>query len=833
MNHIGPSSLFLRSIVVGVSVGIAASGMSFGFLSHESASASVPSEAVLRASDLDMDYGSAPMPDLEVTVSQTKDLTKQGVRVSWTGGEYPSVPPQGGVGGTNFLQIFQCWGDDPEHPGHPDRKTCQYGGNGGAAATRDGYVLLENVLPQDQEFTVPGTNFFTPTYTSIPFESVTGETVSNITTTGGSKAIDTTVDVNSNRFFTRLTTNEVSWVGSSPDGTGTVNFEIQTQMESPGLGCGTPKTEGNTVTGSQSCWLVILPRGVADNGESSVSKSGLFWDSWQHHLAVKMTFRPVGVRCQIGGLERQLSGSALVSQAVSSWQPQLCLEPSGSAFVVASGSEADALKSASTTGSGPLALTSQPMADTASDVNVYAPVAVSGLAIAFNISRRVDPFADVPDDYVQREKTNFASLNLTPRLVAKLLTSSYRSALPPGAKLSHIGYISPEEPGKNPTNITRDPDFKAVNDEEWQYQDLSSPALADALIPQGRSDLATQLWRYVLSDSSAVAFLNGEPDPWGMVVNPWYSTDSDVNPSGVGLALPRDNFPKADPIEKLSTASNGSGEGAINLVTWRPYVTDFDTAAYYVLRGDGQRLGGWTHNPPKWGKDARDLVGSTKVIGLTTTAASGVFQTVNASLLNPAGNFVGPTRDSLAAAVSAMTPTKNSAVAEFNFSSESAKAASGAYPLTMPVYAAINPLKEDSNLRASYASFIRYAVQKGQNPGTGIGSLPEGYAPLPASWVSQAMAAASAIQAGIRPSQPQNFGALTPYNYSPPVGNGPANVLPSVSPTGDTAGALSTEATPNDPAIGPVASVIPIGMTAGALAALGVPIYSRWRQRDV
>ncbi len=77
-----------------------------------------------------------------------------------------------------------------------------------------------------------------------------------------------------------------------------------------------------------------------------------------------------------------------------------------------------------------------------------------------------------------------------------------------------------------------------------------------------------------------------------------------------------------------------------------------------MLRGDGMMLGGWDNStPPKFGKTVRELFGGQKVIGLTSTPAAELYQTVTASLRNPAGQFVAPTQDSLSAAAAAMTPT--------------------------------------------------------------------------------------------------------------------------------------------------------------------------------
>jgi hypothetical protein len=734
-------------------------------------------------------------------------------------------------GGRNYLQVFQCWGEDPLNPGRPDRETCQYGATLGAAATRDGDVTTENVHPNDRLFAVPQRGITFPPYASIPFRAEDGTVVSSVNVVNGTP-VRSDVDVNTNQFFTQFTTNEVSWVGTGATGENSINFEIQTVSEAPGLGCGKARREGSVVVSVQDCWLVVLPRGTADNGETSIIRSGLFWDSWQHHIAVKIQFRPVGVRCQIGTAEKPIAGSELMTQAIASWQPQLCLQENGAAFVINTGSDEDAAFKASKTTSNPLALTSRPLADTATDPNVYAPIGVSGAAIVFNIDRNVIPFGEVPSGVREREATPFTEMKLTPRLVAKLLTASYIRSLPAGADLSYMGYQGVDDPGENALNLTKDPDFLQWNDPEWAYQLINGPAVADALMPTGRSDLAWTLWSYVMADAEARQFLNGVPDEWGMRVNPWYSTNPSFNPTGVGKVYPRDDFPKSDPVKIESTLISDpiNGIGELNLVTYRPYTTDFETGAYYALRSDGLVVGSWQGGlSQRWGKSPRNVIGSRKVIALTTTGSAAKFSTVTASLLNPAGQFVAPSVASLSAAVTAMTPTENSAVVGLDLGSSAAKSATTAYPLTMPVYAAINPLMDDAPLRAVYADFIRFAAQSGQTPGNELGQLPSGYSPIPPSWVVQAMNAASVIQAGIRPAVPVNLGSLSPGNYSQ-VSAPAVDQNATVDGTGDPA-ILVSETTDADPSIGALAGIVPLSLLTGIASGCAVPIFTRARKR--
>lgn len=814
-------------------------------LPTQQALASEGSAQTVTAQSQDPDIAHSPMPNLAVTVSQTTDLISQGLSVSWTNpGGSSSTLPAGDSGGENFLQIMQCWGDDRSvptgQPAQPDRTTCEYGAFLTAGSTRDNFVTDGEVAPEDAIYTAPGDGFANPTYTSIPFRSPAGETVASVVDNKKVKS----VDPNTNQFFTAYTSNEVKWAGSGADGSGSIKFEVQTAQQSSGYSCGAPKKGADgTVTG-ESCWLVVVPRGTADVGETHITHSGLFWDAWKHRVAVRIGFKPIGINCPIGAAERQISGSELVAGAVSSWQPALCAQTTGSIYTISTGNEGDALRAASNPSvPAALALTSRPLAtiDGAADPVAYAPIALTGVSISFAIDRRPKATGSTPREVIDQANQSFTSIKLTPRLIAKLLTNSYLDSLP-GDK-SDVGYKGPADPGHNARNLTTDPDFLAVNDPEWAYEALTSPSIADILAPQGRSDYAWQLWRYVTADKSAAAFLAGTPDQWGMIVNPWNLTTA-TNLSGTALTLPIDNFPKSDPTS-LPAAKGGAGE--INLVTWRPYTNDLDQGGYLTLRGDGLVLGPWdqTKTPPAYAKAVRSLSGFQTVLGLTDTASAAKYQTISAALLNPAGQFVAPTSAAMSAAAAAMTATREQKqVYEYDPSSTAAAAAPTAYPLTMPVYAATNPAQSDAATRASYAAFIRYAATTGQKPGTGVGELPAGYAPLPAEWATQATSAADALVNYIAPTANPGssvggetaggagFAGSSPFGSSLPAPQGAIGSSGSdPAAAGTSAPALLASATPKDPKPGDLASVIPLSLLAGLLSAGVMPLYARIRRR--
>lgn len=794
------------------------------------------SAKTVKASSYDPSAKDAPFPDLKLTVSQTEDLIQQGITVSWTGGKQSQVPNQQ-TGGNNFLQFAQCWGDEPGSGGtRPDRTTCQYGGLNVPGDTRQSTRSnTASIAAQDAQYTAPGAGWWEPTLTAIPFRAPNGDTVATVV---DGKRVANPPDLNNNQYFTKFTTNEVSWAGSGADGSGSVSYELQTVQQAPGLGCGERITNTDGTTSARSCWLVAIPRGSSDPDSTYITQSGLIWDTWKHHLAIKLNFKTTGLTCASGSAERQLSGSELLSTAVSQWQPKLCNRSGGAVYSMLTGPESDAAAAANGTSTAPLALTARPLSSEAGTDNLaYAPIGLTGVSIAFAIDRNADAFKKVPQKVIDAQNLAFESMKLTPRLLAKLLTSSYRDALPAGSDKSHLSDVQ---------NLTQDPDFLAVNDSEWAYMALYGPGIADLQVPLGRSDTAAAIWRYVLADADAAAFLAGKVDPWGMKVNPYYSTSSKLNPTGTGLVLPRDDFPKADPSQFAGNANRDYAD-AINLVTWRPYTSSLDASAYLVLRGDAQILGDWDASavPPKYGKAQRNLVGLRRVIGVTGTGSASRYQVVQASLRNPAGKYVGPSELALTKAAAAMTTTKTQKqVVGFDSTTAAAKKATEAYPLTMPIYAAVNPKMSDAKVRSDYAAFISYVVAGGQVRGTGDGELPAGYGTLPTAWKKQALAAAAAIKAGAWPTtgttptksatpkatSPRSTSTAGPSSSTATAPGKPSAENPSG--TGTSSSQLSGASTPADPGVGVLTAVVPTSAAIGLLAALGVPLMSRLRRRQ-
>ncbi|WP_236788882.1 hypothetical protein [Amycolatopsis sp. GM8] len=645
--------------------------------------------------------GTGDFANLKVTVSQTTNLINQTVHVNWTGGG-PTGPS--GNFNTNFLQIMQCWGDDPAGP---SREQCQFGGLAAQGSPASGaFVRLRQVSYGDQlkdpleTLTPPATGG----QAVVPFHSVTGVTT---TATGD--------------FFTAGTTNEIPLAKTSLAGTGEADFEVQTATESYGLGCGT------VVNGApRPCWLVIVPRGTKEvNGQvagqdylhTGLDSSPLSETNWAQRMQVKLGFQPVGAACPIGTAERLTSGHEFISEAVLRWQPRLCKD-TGTVFGYVSLPDGVARQVVESDKPGLEFVTDPVPPDLATRPLVYAPVALSGLSVAFVMERQSAGEGVAPDGVWQRDGEQIFSLSLTPRLLAKLLTQSYVLSLP----------VRQDYLKNNSDFLTRDPDFLKINPEFEDAGKLMSTV--DALVSTVDYDETAVLWSWINADPDARAFLDGKPDPWGMTVNPKYK----------GLALPVSNFPKAD----FTCAGSGLLENcALDL---HPLAADMHDAGRAASRGDtlGKEPSGLA-NPIDGGKQLkardREPTGQRSLLAIVDTATAARYGLPTAKLRNSSGAFVAPTQESLLAGAGAM---KDSGVPGVRVPDPQA-AAAGAYPLTSLSYAVTAPSALDTASGADYATFIRYAVGDGQTPGIEPGQLPDGYIPLPDDLRQQARDAATQI----------------------------------------------------------------------------------------
>ncbi|MCX5214899.1 hypothetical protein OG689_37535 [Kitasatospora sp. NBC_00240] len=728
--------------------------------------------------------GTGEFADLEVTVTQTGHLVDQVIGLSWKGGRATSPSPMSF--GQNYLEVMQCWGDQA---GGPDREQCQYGASKGDS--RGGAYVASRQLNYGRTLTDPAETIRPATENQnvyAPFRPV------------GGAAAETD---GTSQYYDSQSTNEVPFAPTRADGTGQLYFEVQTGMEAPGLGCGqTPPDQPGPFLEGRACWLVIVPRGDREvdgqppiGDSAKLQSSPLSTTNWAKRLVVPLHFEPVGLSCPIGSTERPTTGSEMAAETIWRWQPVLCRQAGG---IFSYTRTTDSLARGRLVQGDPgLVYVGFPLArdsQAPGRTPVYAPLALSGLAISFVVESQ--SYSLTPPETRQKDGQRIQELNLTPRLVAKLLTQSYRYAVNPG---------DPDIPAKNPLDLTSDPEFLALNP---QFKSLYFPSrIPDLLLPTGDSDAALLVWLWLLSDPEAVAFLAGEVSPtWGDSVNPAFLRNE--------IALPTSNYPKPDSYCQAFPDDPTNRPAWCNLDS-HPYANSMLEAARSTARGDTLSKSVWdsTTTPGSLKKGAAQAQGLRGVLALTTTAQAARYGLSTARLRNAEGEFVAPDNSSMLAMAQSGKVTGSSGVPVVL---PSVKVAGG-YPLTSITYAATVPSALDRASGASYASLLRYATGDGQSPGVAAGQLAEGYVPLPESMRAETRAAAAAIEAGAGRPEPTATPTVTgrPTTSTAPTTAGTA--APVVRPT-SVSGSRTTVTAAGD---GQLADAGSAGSGSGAGAGSG------------
>ncbi|MFD8964359.1 hypothetical protein ACFV0C_05030 [Streptomyces sp. NPDC059568] len=642
--------------------------------------------------------------DLDVTVHQTKNLRAQGVEVTWKGPETSTSTDY-----MNFLQIMQCWGDGAAGP---EREQCEYGLNNASDRNLGLRTLPKGTDPLERKYAEApaGSNPF------VPFQPVVGEPT------------DTNTDAT---YFSNNDTNAQPYLRMRQDGTGEAVFEVKSALEAPYLGCGEIDPAAGRTT-PRRCWLVVIPRGTHDpNGSSEVSTglttSALSQTNWDQRMVFPMDFSPVGDTCPADKQERRVIGSELLTDAITSWQTQLCSGADARFSFSQSGEDyARRLIENPTSTSPGTAITVAPV-EGGTEV-VHAPVAVSALTVGFF--------------WEDGNAGQVRDLKLNPRLLAKLLTGSY----PYDIREMTFQDPVPDHLKTNALSLIVDPEFRKLN--PYFDRDTAPQVGPNAIILQaGNSDVNALIWRYLQSDTEAREFLEGKPDPWGMKVNSFYRA----------LGLDKDapiDFPKADPT--LTEVSMTTGD-EIRKISYgqlekSPYSNDMHNGALKVRRGSN----GATFQPaqdvsaPSGVKLVAPNVipGQRKAYAFVDAVSAMRYGLNMAALPNADGVYVKPTTDALLKAVDRMP---DSAVPGVKAPTPTT-AKNGAYPLTAVAYA-VAPLDQPADVRRDYARLIRYAAGPGQTLGLEPGELPPGYAPMPKAMRDQALSAADRLERG-KPADP-------------------------------------------------------------------------------
>jgi hypothetical protein len=733
--------------------------------------------------------GTGEFANLEVSVNQTKNLINQTIKVEWKG----AAPTPAGTIKNNFLQIMQCWGDDPG----PDRAQCQFGAlpSDNTFNLNSRQLLNAHIADPEEKGEVDPTSpdSFVPYW--VPGQPKPDKLTGPLTS----------------EFLDAQISNEVDQPRTRPNGTGQEFFELQTFRENAGLDCGQSVRTGDAVTG-KSCWLVIVPRGdteVDGSHPGQLESSPLSKTNWAKRIQIKLEFLPVTQACQLGAAEVPVRGHETAVEVVSRWQPALCAN-NGPVFTYTQYSD-ELARGALTSPSPALEVLTNPLPPDRAPPGreiVYAPIALSGFAIAFNIEYA--PFVGHVND---QAGSRFNRLRLTPRVVAKLLTQSYKDAV---ANQDEKKFL-----GNNPLALTRDPDFLKDNP-EYEFQDGAN-RIPEPIEFFSNADVVSVLWQWVLGDAEARDFLSGKPDTWGMVINP-------KNKAVVTEPVPV--FPRSDesceelqiPFTSIKVKSCTGDQ--------HPVAGDMHESGRSAGRGDiFSRVPTGIVNgsdPPivQYSRPGRAGPGTRAVLAVIDTATAARYGLPRAELRNAAGVFQAPTQKSMEAGLAAMKPSAVPGV----LAPDPRSTNRDAYPLTTLSYAATQPAAIDKAAGEAYAQFLNYAVGPGQESGVHIGQLPDGYVPLPQNLRDQTAAAAAKIKAtaGIVPPPPpaENPGP-TPEAPAGPVDGGsvPAGGVGSgaggAGPAAPAAGPAAPGPAPKAPP-GPGASVVTAAQPTPAIPAPAV-----------
>lgn len=805
---------------------------------------------------------------MSVTVSQTQNLVDQTVNLSI----------HGVLGGTNvlggasrsYLQVFECWGGltasgrpDPT-ASQPDPATCQTGAigadtRGGSASLSEGRYVGTDPLVLNGDWQ----RYYQNLHGDVPFTAING------TVSGSTAELQ-------NSYFDTTTTNELSSVNIGPDGSASRPFETQTGEEAPGLGCGVRPNVASTPT----CWLVIVPRITDVMGASGPISPSL----WAQRLQVKLGYRNAGATCPGNKARTLIAGSEMLGNAAASWTPGICGDRQIELGYTKIGDEV--ARTQFQTGLTQEILTTQPLPGGTAAIEV--PLALTAPVFAYSLTYQpscieLNPppstnaqaqtcgyadLADLQKDW-KRAGTPVRSLNLNARLVAKLLTQSYDDALIHKSGLTASQWML-DEPG----NLVSDPEFLHLNpDLVHESTSSGSPALKinHLILESLRSDAAAQVWNWILADPGARAFLDGCPDPYGHVIDPFYSTrtyvgcesqaatlaaanaaarhSTVVSPNYVDqpLSYPPDGSPFPLPTWQQYQAP-GSDELPLTVVDWLPNVNSMADSGRDTAIGFLPQNGNWCDTaldlgcgppPGKWNDlKIRQPTGNLGLMAISDAGTAARFQLATAKLCDDSGTHcVGADAGSLDKAAGEFQQSAHGGVLE---AATNANYAAGAYPLTVPIYAAITP-SLDVTTRRSYATAFQYLITTGQRPGYRVGDLPPGYAPLTGNLKVLAARGIATLRMATPPpggTTGRGTGTGPSGGTLPPggTGPGPSSVPGGLTPSG-TKIKTPSAASPQVQTVGystvPAPSVswawytMPIGFAIAMLAGLAGPLLRR------
>jgi hypothetical protein len=211
--------------------------------------------------------------NLQVTVSQTQDITHQGVTVSWTGAPASNRSPS-----TDFMQMMECYGDSASGPSPED---CEYGSPGMLGTQIPNQQITGRTGPLCNAGSAPSATSPPsgpsggPAQGCDPNEPATESTAhcdpsatGAASCSGGQYSIpfvpadDASTPLygagasgaGTGTMFNEFNTNEVQAAYTAAGGTGQQQFETLTETQAPAWAAGRPRAAGRSaVAGWSSC----------------------------------------------------------------------------------------------------------------------------------------------------------------------------------------------------------------------------------------------------------------------------------------------------------------------------------------------------------------------------------------------------------------------------------------------------------------------------------------------------------------------------------------------------------------------------------------------------
>jgi hypothetical protein len=473
------------------------------------------------------------------------------------------------------------------------------------------------------------------------------------------------------------------------------------------------------------------------NVEATVSGQ-LWWSAsnWRNRITVPITMSQTAAVCDVtgGGVPEDVYGSQYAVQLTQQWAPKFCLDSNLFRLQQVQTSEVQAknlLANGVTNGQYlgvKAALQAGPPPAAFQNPVVQAPTAITGFAIAFLI-----------DDAKHHELTQ---LRLNARLLAKLMTMSYPAL--PLIRDDWAGIAKYQPLANNPLDVAVDPEFLALNPQANDRNFNQFFASSTLFTMSSDSDVMTALTSYINADPEARAWLNGRPDPWGMVVNPsyqkitlpvtsWPLLDTyynDIHNNCISdnrsPVLPLIAGPVSDPAQITFNLQYGISNAQVSCVV--PAGTT-DSPGSRRLAAEGREQPGqrFLLGVVALGDAQRYQLHSAELQTQQTTSATAKFADATGR------SFVGPTNDSLDAAAKLLQPDPklNTWTLPYN-TLRSTAAGKQAYPGTLLLSTDVPTKGLTSVDAANYAKLLSYAAGPGQVVGDGNGLLPDGYLPITA-----------------------------------------------------------------------------------------------------